>query len=164
MSAFHRLGVPASLLLCVIVSELQGQSTPSPSTDAAAAYERDAILIEPYSLGDRVLQGKDRRVLAILSDFGNTRLADILAKSPKAADEARVYDRNHRPGAFLMLGGIIGLIAGNVASQVGDGKGSFPLWIGGTILLGAGSAKLNRAKHALPRAAWWYNYDLVTGK
>jgi hypothetical protein len=185
MSAFRRLAVPPSLLLCLIGSELQGQSAEqrggatqdapvtltrdtvprglSPARDVTSAYERGAILLEPYSMGDRLLEGKDRRVLANLNDFATTRLADILARSPKAADEARVYDRNHRSGAFMMLAGIIGMAAGGVASQLGNGGGSYPLWIGGTLLIGSGSVRMNRASHALPRAVWWYNHDLVAG-
>ena len=185
MNVFYRLTGPSWLALCFTGSTVRGQAVndhagtpPNASvassrdtlprniatrTEGGSTYERDAILIEPHSFGDRVYQGKDRKALVTLNVFGTTRLADVLARSPKAANEAGVYDRNHRSGAFMMLGGIVSLVAGGVASQLGDGGGSYPLWLGGTLLLGSGSVRMNRAIHALPRAVWWYNHDLVTG-
>jgi hypothetical protein len=185
MHSFLRLAAPASLLLIVIVPRLMAQSTQpltgtlqgvliSPPTDTVAtaaatarggvlAYERGALLLEDNSLGARLLQGKDGRVLATLNDFRTTHLADILSRSPKAAEQARIYDGNHRSGAIMLLSGIAGVFAGGVASQIGDGKGSFPLWLGGTLLIGSGSVRMNRATHALSRAVWWYNHDVVAG-
>lgn len=185
MSAFRLLTAPSALVFCLTVTALQAQvirerigvapvafvnapndtvaPVPTITADRVSLYERDALLVESYSFGEKLLKGKDRRVLATLNEFGTTNLADILARSSRAANEARVYDRNHRSGAFMMLGGLLGIFAGGVASQLGDGGGSYPLWLGGTLLIGSGSVRMNRAIHALPRAVWWYNHDLIAG-
>jgi hypothetical protein len=104
------------------------------------------------------VQGK---VLGTLGLFRSLDIEQVVARSPVAASEARIYKINYRQGEIVGSIGVTAFIAGLFLSGNTHYNASTPiLIIAGAAATLWGGQHLNTAFTALSRAVWWYNRDL----
>ena len=125
-------------------------------------YDQNALRVES-SRGDlTIVRGLQGAVVAHSGVFHGPALASLVSRSDSALAEARVFERDYRPGQYITgLGiAIIGVAIG--ASRIPDINSSIPgvftVVSVGLIVYGAG--RLESAYRALSRSIWWYNRDL----
>ncbi|MFN2637019.1 MAG: hypothetical protein ABR585_08335 [Gemmatimonadaceae bacterium] len=169
----------AALLLSAVTPALSAQEKPSaevaqknetsstpaataPTTAAAAeGYDAGALRMESHWGDFRVIRGATGPVVGTVGLFRSFDVEKLVAQSPVAAAEARVYQANHLPGSITAVAGILSLTAGIIMSSNSSNNASTPILIvAGAGAIGWGAVHLNAAYAALSRSLWWYNRDL----
>ena len=126
------------------------------------SYDQNALRVESH-LGDlQIVRGKDGTVVARAGVFRGPRVAGLFNASEPATAEAKVFERDYNPGAYIAAAGIATLGAAIGASSIPDINNGIPsgLTAAGVLMIAYGGTKLERAYRALSRAIWWYNRDL----
>ena len=88
-------------------------------------------------------------------------VARLVAASPNAVAQAKVFESNYRQGIWTAVLGVASWAAVFGISHIGTNQ---PVPIGVTIttvaLVTYGAIRVETAKRALSKAVWWYNRDL----
>jgi len=126
------------------------------------SYEENALRIDEHSGTISILRGSSETVVAKIGVFRAVDVAAVVSPSPRAIAEAKVFQRNYRPGTWIASIGIATLGAAIGASRISGLNRAIPtsLTIASVSLITIGGFKLERADRALSRAVWWYNRDL----
>lgn len=136
------------------------RSIPERVTDSTHSYAR-ALRFESSWGNVRLIRGADGPVLATGGWFRDFNLETLLASSPSAVAEARVYQTNNFRGSLVGGIGALTTIVGVVVAANRSSNASSPvLVIGGVGAMVWGAQHLNKSYSALSRALWWYNRDL----
>ena len=135
-------------------------------TNAAAAqessYDERALRIDEHMGTLRLVRGTSETVVAKIGTFRGGNVAEVVSPSAKAVAEAKVFQNNYRPGAWMAAIGIATLGAAVGAARISDLNQAVPtsLTVVSVSLIAVGGSKLDTAYRALARAVWWYNRDL----
>lgn len=131
------------------------------TSDSASSYDSQALRLESRWGEYRVIRGAKGPVVGTVGPIRSFDVEQLVARSPVAAAEARVYKANHLPASIVGVAGALSLVTGVVVASNSSNNASSPV----LIIAGAGAMfwsaqHLNTAYAALSRSIWWYNRDL----
>ncbi|MDP9200359.1 MAG: hypothetical protein M3P26_00280 [Gemmatimonadota bacterium] len=127
-----------------------------------SSYDENALRVESH-VGDlQIVRGIQGTVVARAGVFHGPKVANLVSRSEKALAEAKVFERDYKPGQYLAALGIATFGAAIGASRINDLNSAIPsgLTAASILLIGFGGSKLENAYRALSKAIWWYNRDL----
>jgi hypothetical protein len=130
--------------------------------ETARGYDAQALRIESHWGDFRIIRGAEGPVLGTVGLFRSYDVEKLVAQSPLALAQARVYQANKAPGSIVGIAGIATVLTGIVVAGNSANNASSPI-----LIIAGGGAMLWSARHlhdayaALSRAVWWYNRDLV---
>ena len=131
------------------------------STDSTRTYEASALRFETNWGTVSLIRGADGPVVGTLGWFRDFDLPQLLAASPSAVADARVFQANNFRGSVIRaIGATTALIGVVVAANNSNNAASPVLIIGGAGAMVWGVQHLSMSYSALSRALWWYNRDL----
>jgi hypothetical protein len=142
---------------CLVLS---GSVAQAQSTDSTRRYDQ-ALRFESYWGNARIIRGADGPVVGTAGWFRSFDVEQVVAASPAARAEARVFKTNNFRGSVVGIAGAVATVVGVVVASKGSNAASPILIIGGAGAMGWGAHHLNKATAALSRSLWWYNRDLV---
>jgi len=126
-----------------------------------AGYDARALRIESHWGIMRIVRGADGPVVGTAGVFRTANVEKIVAGSPRAESEARLFRGSHRRGAVASTLGALTFGVGLVATTSTSSNAATPiLMIGGLGAMFWGARRLDDAYGSLSRAIWWYNRDL----
>ena len=126
------------------------------------AYDARALRLESDWGRLRILQGADGLVVGTAGILKTVNAEKIVAGSPRAETEAKIFRASHRRGALSGAVGAVTLVVGIVASSSNSNNAATPvLMIAGAGAMIWGAGQINSAYSSLSRAIWWYNRDLA---
>ncbi len=132
------------------------------STDSTRAYEGQALRYESYWGNAKIIRGADGPVVGTAGWFRSFDVEKLVATSPSAQAEARVYKTNNFRGAVVGSVGAAATAVGLVvATRSSSGAASPILIIGGVGAMAWGAQHMRKSFAALSRSLWWYNRDVA---
>ena len=138
------------------------RSLPPRAADSTRGYDARALRFESSWGNVRLIRGADGPVLATGGWFRDFDLETLLASSPSAVAQARVYQTNNFRGSLVGgIGAVTTVVGVLVAANRSSNASSPVLIIGGVGAMVWGAQHLNESYSALSRALWWYNRDLT---
>jgi hypothetical protein len=136
-------------------------SLPGPATDSSRTYGAASLRFETSWGNVSIIRGADGPVVGTLGWFRDFDLTQLLAASPPAVADARVFETNNFRGSVVgAIGATTALIGVVVAANSSNNAASPVLVIGGVGAMVWGAQHLSTSYSALSRALWWYNRDL----
>jgi hypothetical protein len=131
------------------------------AVDTTRSYATGALRFESNWGNVSIIRGADGPVVGNLGWFRDFDLAQLLASSPSAVADARVFETdNFRGSAVGAIGATTTLIGIIVAANSSNNASSPVLIIGGVGAMVWGAQHLSMSYSALSRALWLYNRDL----
>lgn len=131
------------------------------ATDSTRNYATGALRFESSWGNVSIIRGADGPVVGTLGWFRDFDLAQLLASSPSAVADARVFETNNFRGSVVgAIGATTTLIGVIVAANSSNNASSPVLIIGGVGAMVWGAQHLSMSYSALSRALWRYNRDL----
>jgi hypothetical protein len=131
------------------------------ATDSARSYDARALRFESSWGNVRIIRGADGELVATSGWFRNIELEKLVAASPTAVSQARLYEKNNFRGTLVGTVGAVTSVVGLVlTTNSSNGASSPALIIGGVGAMVWGVQHVNMSYSALSRALWWYNRDL----
>lgn len=145
-------------------SASSGSARAEPATANAPApcdYNACALRMK-LSWGNRlIIRGEQEQRVGKVSMFSATTLESIVASSPEAAAEARVFQKNYTPGEiFSGVGVFLMVFSAAVASGSDSAIGPVAGVVVGSSMLFYGVLRHVRAENALNNTIWLYNRSL----
>ena len=124
-------------------------------------YDEDALRIDSGLTGLRIVRGATDSVVLTVGIVRPADVARLVATSPNAVAQAKVFETNYRQGIWTALLGAAIWPAAFAINHIGTNQ-PVPLAITITTvaLVTYGEIRLDTAKRALSKAVWWYNRDL----
>ena len=124
-------------------------------------YDASALRIEGH-LGDvRIVRGVSDSVVLTVGIVRAVDVVRLVAPSPNAVAQAKVFESNYRQGIWTAALGVAVWGAAFAINHIGPNQ---PVPLGVTIttvaLVSYGATRIDTAKRALSKAVWWYNRDL----
>lgn len=124
-------------------------------------YDEAALRLESGFSGLRIVRGVSDSVLLAIGFVRRADVAGLLAPSPNAVEQAKVFEGNYRQGVWT---GVLGVAVWAAAFGIGHIGTNQPVPLGVTFttfaLVTYGAMRVETAKRALSKAIWWYNRDL----
>jgi hypothetical protein len=131
-------------------------------TDSTRAYEGQALRYESYWGNARIIRGADGPVVGTAGWFRSFDVEKLVAASPTAQTEARLYKTNNFRGSVVgSLGAAVTVIGIAVTANSSNNAASPILIIGGVGAMAWSAQHFKIAHSALSRSLWWYNRDLA---
>ena len=135
---------------------------PERAADSTHSYDARALRFESSWGNVRLIRGADGPVVGTGGWFRDLDLEKLLASSPSAVAEARVYQTNNFRGSLVGgIGAATTVVGVLVAANASNNASSPVLVIGGVGAMVWGARHLSMSYSALSRAVWWYNRDLT---
>lgn len=132
------------------------------SNDSTRGYDGQALRFESSWGSVRVIRGADGPVVANIGWFRSFDVEKLVAASPPALAEARIYKTNNFRGSVVTSVGAAAAAIGIVVVANSSNNASSPiLIIGGVGAMAWGAQHFHAAYSALSRSLWWYNRDLA---
>ena len=129
--------------------------------DSTSGYDARALRFESSWGNVRIIRGADGQLVGTSGWFRGIELDKIVAASPTAVAQARLFEKNNFRGSLVGTIGAITSVVGLVLTTNGANGASSPsLIIGGVGAMLWGAQHLTMSYSALSRALWWYNRDL----
>src|ERR1700674_1490765 len=142
-------------------SPTSSRSVSERATDSTHTYAAGALRFETSWGNVNIIRGADGPVVGALGWFRDFDLTQLLASSPSAVADARVFQTNNSRGSAVgAVGATTTLIGVLVAANSSNNAASPVLIIGGVGAMVWGAQHLSMSYSALSRALWWYNRDL----
>lgn len=131
--------------------------------DSTRGYDRRALRFESSYLGSaKIIRGADGPLVGTAGWFRSFDVEKLLAASPSAQAEARVFKTNNLRGSVVGAIGAAATAVGIVVTANSSNNASSPvLIIGGVGAMAWSAQRFNVAFSALSRSLWWYNRDLA---
>ena len=131
-------------------------------TAQEATYDENALRVEQHRGTISIVRGVSETTVLKVGAFRAADLAGIVSPSPNAVVEAKIFERDYLPGAWITSLGIATLGAAIGSSKIADLNQAIPigLTIAGMSLIVYGGLRLENAYRALSKSVWWYNRDL----
>ncbi|MDQ6872236.1 MAG: hypothetical protein M3037_09550 [Gemmatimonadota bacterium] len=131
-------------------------------TAQEATYDEDALRVEQRRGTISIVRGVSETTVLKIGAFHAAHVAGIVGRSPNAVAEAKIFDRDYLPGAWITSLGIATLGAAIGSSRISNLTQAVPagLTIAGMSLIVYGGLRLEKAYRGLSKAIWWYNRDL----
>ena len=147
--------------LAIGAGSIAGAGTRASAQDSTRTYDLRALRFETSWGNVQVIRGANGAVVATSGWFRDFDIEKLLASSPQAAAEARVYQTNNFRGSLVGGIGAATTVAGILITANSSNSASSPVMIiGGVGAMVWGAQHLSRSYAALSRALWWYNRDL----
>ena len=145
----------------VAQAEVPHASVSAATLDSASSYDSQALRLESHWGEYRVIRGAKNEIVGTVGPVRTFDVAQLVARSPVAAAEARVFQSNRLPASIVGIAGALSFVTGVVVASNSANNASSPV----LIIAGAGAMfwsvqHLNTAYAALSRSVWWYNRDL----
>ena len=138
-----------------------GGSASERQMDSTRTFGTGALRFETSWGNVSIIRGADGPVVGTLGWFRDFDLAQLLASSPSAVADARVFQANNFRGSVVgAVGATTALIGVLVAANSSNNAASPVLVIGGVGAMVWGAQHLSMSYSALSRALWLYNRDL----
>ena len=132
------------------------------SSDSTHGYDGQALRFESSWGSVRVIRGAEGPVVANIGWFRSYDVEKLVAASPPARAEARIYKTNNFRGSVVTSLGATAAAIGIVVVANSSSNASSPiLIIGGVGAMAWGAQHFHAAYSALSRSLWWYNRDLA---
>ena len=129
--------------------------------DSVRTYGANALRFETSWGNVSLIRGADGPVVGTLGWFRDFDLTQLLASSPSAVADARVFQTNNFRGSIIgAIGATTTMVGIIVAANSSNNAASPVLIIGGVGAMVWGAQHLSTSYSALSRALWWYNRDL----
>ncbi len=137
------------------------RSVPERATDSTRTYAAGALRFESSWGNVTIIRGADGPVVGTLGWFRDFDLTQLLASSPPAVADARVFQTNNFRGSLVGgIGATTTLVGVVIAANRSNNAASPVLVIGGVGAMVWGAHHLSMSYSALSRVLWWYNRDL----
>ena len=134
---------------------------PAAGTDSAYSYDSRALRFESSWGNVRIIRGANGQLVGTSGWFRDVELDKLVAASPTAVAQARLFEKNNFRGSLVGTVGALATVAGLVLTTNGSNGASSPsLIIGGVGALLWGAQHLTMSYSALSQALWWYNREL----
>ena len=131
------------------------------AADSTRTYGASALRFETSWGNVSLIRGADGPVVGTLGWFRDFDLTQLLATSPSAVADARVFQTNNFRGSIIgAIGATTTMVGVIVAANSSNNAASPVLVIGGVGAMVWGAQHLSTSYSALSRALWWYNRDL----
>jgi len=132
------------------------------SKDSTRGSEAQALRYESYFGNARIVRGADGPVVGTAGWFRGLDVEKLVAASPSAQSDARLYKTNNfRASVVGSIGAAATLIGVAVTANASNNASSPILIIGGVGAIAWSAQHFNIAYSALSRSLWWYNRDLA---
>ena len=137
---------------------------PNLMTAQDGSYDENALRVDQRRGTISIVRGVSETVVARIGAFRRVDIARIVSPSANAVAEAKMFERDYRPGTWLASLGIATLGAAIGSSRIAHLNQAIPtgLTIAGMGLITYGGWRLGNALRALSKSIWWYNRDLKT--
>lgn len=144
--------------ICLLTME------PNLMTAQDGSYDENALRVDQHRGTISIVRGVSETVVARIGAFRGVDIARIVSPSANAVAEAKMFERDYRPGTWLASLGIATLGAAIGSSRIDHLNQAIPtgLTIAGMGLITYGGWRLGNAYRALSKSIWWYNRDLKT--
>lgn len=132
------------------------------TNDSTRGYDGKALRFESYWGSAKIIRGADGPLVGTAGWFRSFDVEKLLAGSPSAQAEARVFKTNNFRGSVVGTIGAVATAVGVVVTANHANNASSPILIIGGLGAMAWSAQhFNIAYAALSRSLWWYNRDVA---
>lgn len=132
------------------------------TSDSTRGYDGQALRYESYFGRGRIIRGADGPLIGTVGWFSDFDVEKLVATSPSARAEARVYKTNNFRGSVVTSIGAAATVIGVAVTVNGSSNASSPiLIIGGLGAVAWGAQHFKIAYSALSRSLWWYNRDVA---
>jgi hypothetical protein len=129
--------------------------------DSTRVFATGALRFESNWGNVSIIRGADGPVVGTLGWFRDFDLEQLLASSPSAVADARVFETNNFRGSVVgAIGATTTLVGVIVTANRSNNAASPVLIIGGLGAMVWGAQHLSMSYSALSRALWRYNHDL----
>lgn len=131
------------------------------SRDSTRGYDGQALRYESHLGRGRIIRGADGPLIGTVGWFSDFDVEKLVATSPSALAEARVYKTNNLRGSVVTSIGAVATVIGVAVTANSSNNASSPiLIIGGLGAVAWGAQHFRIAYSALSRSLWWYNRDI----
>ena len=124
-------------------------------------YDEDALRIDNGLSGLKIVRGAADSVVLRVGIVRSVDVSRLVATSPNAVAQAKVFEANYRQGIWTAVLGLAIWPAVFAINHIGTNQ---PVPLGITIttvaLVTYGAVRIDTARRALSKAIWWYNRDL----
>jgi hypothetical protein len=135
------------------------------SKDSTRSTEGQALRYESYFGNARIIRGADGPVVGTAGWFRDFDVEKLVATSPSALSDARLYKTNNvRASVVGSIGATVTLIGVAVTANASNNASSPILIIGGVGMMAWAAQHFTIAYSALSRSLWWYNKDIARAK
>jgi hypothetical protein len=135
------------------------------SKDSTRATDAQPLRYESYFGNARIIRGADGPVVGTAGWFRDFDVEKLVATSPSAQSDARLYKTNNfRASVVGSIGATVTLIGVAVTANSSNNASSPILIIGGVGMMGWAAQHFTTAYSALSRSLWWYNRDVARAK
>lgn len=125
------------------------------------AYDEQALRVDAGPGTLRIVRGLRDSVVLKIGSLRSADLSGIVAASSNAVANARLFEKNYRPGVWFTGLGIAVMGVGIGVSRMDvDQPMASAITITSIGLIAYGASKLDMAYRGLSKAIWWYNRDL----
>lgn len=132
------------------------------SHDSTRGYDGQALRYESHLGRGRIIRGADGPLIGTVGWFSDFDVEKLVAISPSARAEARVYKTNNLRGSVVTSIGAAATVIGVAVTANGSNNASSPiLIIGGLGAVVWGAQHFRIAYSSLSRSLWWYNRDVA---
>jgi hypothetical protein len=140
---------------------LNASERPAAANDSAYSYDSRALRFESSWGSVRIIRGADGQLVGTSGWFRDIGLEKIVATSPTAVTQARLFEKNNFRGSLVGTVGAFTTVVGLVLTTNGSNGASSPsLIIAGTGAMLWGAQHLIMSYSALSQSLWWYNREL----
>lgn len=129
--------------------------------DSARGDDGQALRFESYWGNAKIIRGADGPIVGTAGWFRSFDVEKVVAASPPALAEARVYKTDNFRGSVIASVGATATVVGVVVAANSSNAASPILIIGGVGAMAWGIQRLNTAVAALSRSLWYYNRDVA---
>jgi len=156
------------VILALIVGACAGfgaRTAGAQSKDSTRSTEVQTLRYETYFGNARIIRGADGPVVGTAGWFRDFDVERLVATSPSAQTDARLYKTNNfRASVVGSIGATVTLIGVAVTANASNNASSPILIIGGVGMMAWAAQHFTIAYSALSRSLWFYNRDVGRGK
>lgn len=151
-----------ALLAGVSCVFLQTAAAGAQGNDSTRGYDGQALRYESYWGSAAIIRGPDGPVVGTAGWFRSFDVEKLVAISPQAKAEARVYNTNNFRGSLVASIGAAATLIGVAVTANSSNNASSPiLIIGGVGALALSAQHFKMAYSALSKSLWFYNRELA---
>jgi hypothetical protein len=125
-------------------------------------YDAEALRVDQHRGAVSIVRGVSETTVLKVGAFRAVDVAGVVSPSPNAVAQARIFEREYRPGMWMVSLGVATLGAAIGSYRIAGLNQALPtgLTVAGVSLITYGGWRLGNAYRALSKSIWWYNRDL----
>jgi hypothetical protein len=135
----------------------------TPSLNAQEGrYDEEALRVDQHRGAVSIVRGVSETPVLTVGAFRAVDVAGLVGPSPNAVAQAKIFERDYRPGMWMVSLGVATLGAAIGSYRIAGLNQALPtgLTVAGVSLITYGGWRLGNAYRALSKSIWWYNRDL----